>query len=91
MKYSSTLLAFAALFATVYGVLFSRNYPLVEITPGIVALCVLLGVVTCLTLAAIWNAFMRSRPSSPTEATPPPPASTNSPASPTNRASDDYS
>ncbi len=92
MKYSSTFLAFAALFATVYGVLFTRSYPDVEITIAIVSLCALLGVVTCLILAAIWNAFMRSKPSSPTDATPPPPpASTNSPATPSSRASDDYS
>jgi hypothetical protein len=90
MKYSSTLLAFAALFATVYGVLFSKSYPDVEITIAIVSLCALLGLVTCLILAAIWNAFMRSRPSSPADATPPPPASTNSPARPSTHASDDY-
>jgi hypothetical protein len=91
MKYSSTLLAFAALIAIVYGVVFSRSYPLVEITPAIVMLCALLGIVTCLTLAAIWNAFMRLKPSSPTDASPPPPAGTNSPARPSSRASDDYS
>jgi hypothetical protein len=91
MKFSPTLLAFAALLAIVYGVLFSRTYPLVDISSGIVALCAFLGLVTCLTLAAIWNAFMRSRPSSPTDAAPPPPASTNSPVPPSSRASDDYS
>jgi uncharacterized ion transporter superfamily protein YfcC len=91
MKYSPTLLAFAALLSIVYGVLFSRSYPLVEITGGIVALCVLLGIVTCLTLAAIWSAFTRSKPALPTDAAPPPPASTNSPAPPSSRASDDYS
>jgi len=73
MKYSPTLLAFAALLAIVYGVLFSHSYPLVEISGGIVALCVLLGIVTCLTIAAIWNALARPRMS---------PTGTNSPARP---------
>jgi hypothetical protein len=61
MKYSPALLAFAALLAIVYGVLFSVSYPLVEISGGIVALCVLMGVVTCLAVAAIWNVLMRPR------------------------------
>jgi hypothetical protein len=61
MKYSPTLLAFAALFAIVYGVLFSISYPLVEISGGIVALCVLLGIVTCLAAAAIWNVITRPK------------------------------
>lgn len=61
MKYNPTLLAFAALFAIVYGVLFSLCYPRVEISGGIVALCVLLGVVTCLVAAAIWNVLTRSK------------------------------
>jgi hypothetical protein len=61
MKYSPTLLAFAALLAIVYGVLFSYTYPLVEISGGIVALCVLLGIVTCLSIAAIWNALTRPK------------------------------
>jgi hypothetical protein len=89
MKYSSTLLAFAALFAIVYGVLFSRTYPRVDISGGIISLCAFLGLVTCLSLAAIWSAFMQ-RKTSPNDATPPPPAST-SPAPPSSRASDDYS
>lgn len=70
MKYSPTLLAFAALLAIVYGVLFSYTYPLVEISGGIVALCVLLGIVTCLSIAAIWNALTRAKPSL-TDAIPP--------------------
>ena len=58
MKYSPTLLAFAALLAIVYGVLFSMS---VEISGGIVALCVLLGIVTCLVAAALWNLFTRPK------------------------------
>ncbi len=85
MKYSPTLLAFAALLAIVYGVLFSISYPLVEISAGIVALCVLLGIVTCLAIAAIWNALTRPK-TSPTDPTSPPrPASTNSPTRPSRR------
>jgi hypothetical protein len=85
MKYSPTLLAFAALIAIVYGVLFSVSYPLVEISGGIVALCVLLGIVSCLTVAAIWNALMRLRTSAPDAAAAVPPAATNPPARPARR------
>jgi hypothetical protein len=86
MKYSPTLLAFAALLAIVYGVLFSYTYPLVEINGGIVALCVLLGIVTCLSIAAIWNALTRPKPSL-TDAIPPAgPVSTKPPASRRKRA-----
>jgi len=85
MKYSPTLLAFAALLAIIYGVLFSVSYPLVEISGGIVALCVLLGIVTCLALAAIWNAFMRPKTPVADTATPVHPASTNPPARPPRR------
>jgi len=85
MKYSPTLLAFAALLAIVYGVLFSMTYPLVEISAGIVALCVLLGIVTCLALAAIWNALMRARTSTADPAAAVPPARTNPPARPARR------
>jgi hypothetical protein len=82
MKYSPTLLAFAALLAIVYGVLFSYTYPLVEISGGIVALCVLLGIVTCLSIAAIWNALTRQKPSL-TDAIPPAgPLSTKPPGGP---------
>ena len=85
MKYSPTLLAFAALLAIVYGVLFSVTYPLVEISGGIVALCVLLGIVTCLALAAIWNALMRARTSAADPAPSAHPAATNPPARPARR------
>jgi hypothetical protein len=61
MKYSPTLLAFAALLATIYGVLFSYTYPLVEISYGVATLCVLLGIVTCLSIAAIWNVLTRPK------------------------------
>jgi hypothetical protein len=85
MKYSPALLAFAALLAIVYGVLFSYSYPLVEISGGIVALCVLLGIVTCLAVAAIWNALTRPRTSPTGTASPLPPASPPPPAGPSRR------
>ena len=85
MKYSPTLLAFAALLAIVYGVLFSLSYPLVEISGGIVALCVILGIVTCLAIVTIWNVFTHFS-TSPTDRTSSGgPASTNSPARPLRR------
>jgi hypothetical protein len=86
MKYSATLLAFAALLAIVYGVLFSYTYPLVEISGGIVALCVLLGIVTCLSIAAIWNALTRPKPSLSDAIPPAGPVSTKPPPSRRKRA-----
>jgi hypothetical protein len=83
MKYSPTLLAFAALFAIVNGVLFSISYPRVEISGGIVALCVLLGVVTCLVAAAIWNVL--TRPKTVDAAAAVHPASAKPPARPPHR------
>jgi hypothetical protein len=85
MKYSPTLLAFAALLAIVYGVLFSMSYPLVEISGGIVALCVLLGVVTCVVAAAIWNVLTRQKTAPADAAASVPPASANPPARPPRR------
>ena len=85
MKYSPTLLAFAALLAIAYGVLFSYTYPLVEISAGIVALCVLLGIVTCLSIAAIWNALTRPKPSLSDAIPPARPVVTNPPPRPASR------
>jgi hypothetical protein len=85
MKYSPTVLAFAALLAIVYGVLFSMSYPFVEISGGIVALCVLLGVVTCLVAAAIWKMLARPKAASADTAAPVHPASANPPARPPRR------
>jgi hypothetical protein len=55
MKFGATLSLFATVVAIIYGVLFSRIYPRVEIESGIVALCALSGLVTCLAVAAIWK------------------------------------
>jgi hypothetical protein len=89
MKYSPTLLAFAAVLAIVYGVLFSMSYPLVEISGGIVALCVLLGIVTCLAAAALWNLLTRPKTAPETApadaAAPVHPVRTNPPARPSRR------
>ncbi len=82
MKYSPTLLAFAALLAIVYGVSFSVSYPHVEISGGIVALCVLMGILTCLAVAAIWSALARPRTAS---TDPVPPAAAASPKPPASR------
>jgi tellurite resistance protein TehA-like permease len=55
MKFGATLLLFATVVATVYGVLFSKIYPRVEIESGIVTLCALFGLVTCLAVAGLWK------------------------------------
>jgi hypothetical protein len=62
MRVGVNLLA-ATLVAIVYGVLFSTTYPEVEITSGIVSLCALLGLATCLIVSALWKLVMRSRSS----------------------------
>ena len=55
MKFGAGLSLFATVVAIIYGVLFSKMYPRVEIDSGIVMLCALFGFVTCLAAAAIWN------------------------------------
>jgi len=81
MKLGPLVLAGTALFAIVYGVLFSTTYPLVEISTGIVALCVLAAWITCQLIAVGWNAV---RPAGTTAApTPPaPPTGADSPTPP---------
>jgi hypothetical protein len=55
MKFGVTLSAFTAAIATLYGVLFSITYPRTDITNGIVALCALLALVTCLAAVSLWK------------------------------------
>ena len=55
MKFGAALSLFATVVAIIYGVLFSKMYPRVEIDSGIVMLCALFGFVTCLAAVAIWN------------------------------------
>ena len=55
MKFGAGLALFATVVAIIYGVLFSKMYPRVEIDSGVVMLCALFGFVTCLAAVAIWN------------------------------------
>jgi hypothetical protein len=55
MKFGAILSACATGVAILYGVLFSMTYPRVEVSAGIVALCALFGVLTCLALAGLWK------------------------------------
>jgi hypothetical protein len=61
MKFGATLTLFASVVAIIYGVVFSKMYPLVEISSGIVMLCAVGGLATCLAAAAIWNRVMGSK------------------------------
>ena len=61
MKFGATLLAFSSAVATVYGVLFSITYPRVEIDGGMVTLCALCGLLTCLAAVALWKLAMGSK------------------------------
>ena len=63
MKFGAVLSLFATVVAIVYGVLFSKIYPRVEIESGIVALCALFGFVTCIAAVAIWNRVTGSKSS----------------------------
>ncbi|HEV7880232.1 hypothetical protein [Bradyrhizobium sp.] len=63
MKFGATLALFASVVAIIYGVLFSKIYPRVEIESGIVALCALFGFVTCIAAVAIWNKVTGSKSS----------------------------
>lgn len=63
MKFGATLSLFAAVVAIIYGVLFSKTYPLVEISSGIVMVCALCGLATCLAAVAIWNRVTGSKSS----------------------------
>jgi len=55
MKFGTIFSVCAAAVAVLYGVLFSVTYPRVEITAGVVALCALLGVLTCVAVAGLWK------------------------------------
>jgi hypothetical protein len=55
MKFGAIFSVCAAAVAILYGVLFSVTYPRVEISAGIVALCAMFGVLTCLAVVGLWN------------------------------------
>lgn len=58
MKFGANIVIFSTVLAIAYGVLFSYTYPLVDVTSGIVSLCALSGLVTCLAITALWRAVM---------------------------------
>ena len=62
MKIGLGLTISTVVLAVVYGVIFSRIYPLVEIDGGIVALCVVLALATSLVAFAIVR-WLRRNPS----------------------------
>jgi hypothetical protein len=47
--------------AIAYGVIFSRTYPLVEVSSGIATLCALLALATCLVFVALWRLVTKSK------------------------------
>ena len=61
MKFGAGLSLFATVVAIVYGVLFSKMYPRVEIDSGIVMLCALFGLVTCLAAVGLWKLITGGR------------------------------
>ena len=61
MKFGATLLIFATLVAIAYGVIFSRTYPLVEVSSGIATLCALLALATCLVFVALWRLLTKAK------------------------------
>ena len=61
MKFGAALLLSSTCVAILYGVLFSVTYPRVEINSGIVALCALAGLLTCLAAVGLWKLVMGSK------------------------------
>lgn len=61
MKFAAGTIVFSIIFATIYGVIFSIVYPLTQISSGIVTLCAVLGLATCLVAAGIWKAITKER------------------------------
>ena len=59
MKIGLGLAVSTIVLAIVYGVIFARVYPLVEIDGGIVALCVILALGSSLLFLAIMKGFGR--------------------------------
>jgi hypothetical protein len=59
MKNAATLVIFATVLGTIYGVLFSLYYPLVKIDAGIVLLCAFLGLISAMIAIWIWKLIAR--------------------------------
>lgn len=55
MKFGATITAFSTVLAIIYGVIFSITYPLVPVSSGIVSLCALCGLASCLAIMALWK------------------------------------
>jgi hypothetical protein len=61
MKSTPLVVAIVSLlFGTGYGVLFKQIYPLVQIDSGIVTLCAVLGLVTCLVGIGAWKVVIKT-------------------------------
>src|SRR6516162_6076696 len=61
MKSSPLVVAIVSLlFGIGYGVLFKQIYPLVPIDSGIVSLCAILGLATCLAGIGAWKAINKN-------------------------------
>jgi uncharacterized membrane protein YagU involved in acid resistance len=59
MKFGATMMVFSVVVAVIYGVVFSKVYPEMQIDGSIVALCATSGVVTCLIAAGLWKLVAR--------------------------------
>jgi hypothetical protein len=60
MKFGAYVAIFGTFLAIGYGVLFSYLYPYTPIDGGVVGLCALLGVITCLLAVGIWKVIAKS-------------------------------
>jgi TIR domain len=60
MKYAAGFVVFSILVATIYGVIFSGIYPLVDIDESLISLFILLGLVTSLTCVGIFRLARRN-------------------------------
>jgi hypothetical protein len=59
MKAGAVLLVFSTLTAVTYTVVFHNLYPLVPLEGGIITLCALAGIATCLIIAGVWKLVTR--------------------------------
>ena len=67
MKLAPLVIVLAIIFGVAYGVVFSAVYPQIEIYGGLVSLFGLLGLLTALILAGIWQAVLKRKRATPDE------------------------
>jgi hypothetical protein len=60
MKFATGIVVFSIIVATIYGVIFSFVYPLVEIDGSLISLFAILGLATSLLCVGLWKAAFKT-------------------------------